>query len=296
MTTTPPDTADLSHVPLVGVAVNAGLAATKILAGTLGNSYALIADGIESTADIVTSLVVWGGLRVAATPANERHPYGYGKAESLAGVVGAVALLTAAATIAVQSVREILVPHHLPHWSTLVVLAVVVCTKEFLARWVGKRGEAVESTSLQGDAWHHRSDALTSAAAFIGISVAMIGGPGYEPADDWAALVACLVITYSGIRLLRVAVRDVLDPAPPKEFEQQVRQVAESVPGVKAVEKCRIRKSGTSYFVEIHVEVLGEMTVRDAHAIGGRVRYELRESGLRISDAVVHMEPWEDRE
>ncbi len=296
MANAPQDISGLTNIPLVGVVVNAVLAAIKILAGTLGNSYALIADGIESTADIVTSLVVWGGLRVAATPANERHPYGYGKAEALAGVVAAVALLTAAVTIAVQSVREILVPHHLPHWSTLLVLAVVVCTKEILARWVGRRGEEVESTSLQGDAWHHRSDALTSAAAFVGISVAMIGGPGYEPADDWAALAACLVITYSGFRLLRLAVRDVLDPAPPKEFEVQVRQVAERVPGVKAVEKCRIRKSGTSYFVEIHVEVAGDLTVREAHAIGGRVRYELREAPLRISDAVVHIEPWEERE
>jgi len=295
METSPPkSTPNLSSIPLIGVLVNAILAAIKIITGVLGNSYALIADGIESTSDIVTSLVVWGGLRVAATPANEKHPYGYGKAESLAGVVAAVALLAAAVTIAIQSVREILTPHHLPHWSTLAVLALVVVTKEFLARWVGQIGKEADSTSLQGDAWHHRSDALTSIAAFIGISIGLIGGPGYEPADDWAALAACLVIAYSGFRLLRIAIRDVLDAAPPKEYVDQVRQLALGLPGVLDVEKCRIRKSGLTYYVEIHVQVDGTTRVQDAHVIGGRVRSALRSSPLRIADAVVHIEPHQE--
>src|SRR5947209_7951575 len=129
-------TTDLTRAPLVGIAVNASLAAIKILAGTFGNSYALIADGIESTSDIVTSLVVWGGLQVAARPPNARHPYGYGKAESLAGIIGAVALVTAAGTIAVHSVYEIQTPHHLPHWSTLAVLAGVIAVKIAMGRWV----------------------------------------------------------------------------------------------------------------------------------------------------------------
>lgn len=281
-------------MPLVGLAVNAALAALKIVAGVFGNSYALIADGIESTADMVTSLVVWSGLRIAAAPADERYPYGYGKAESLAGIVASLALLAAAALIAVQSVREILTPHHLPHWSTLVILVLVVLVKEGLARWVAQIGAEVESTSLQGDALHHRADALTSLAAFLGISVALLGGPGYESADDWAALAACLVIAYSGLRLMRLAIGDVLDAAGPKALEMQVRQVALQVPGVAAVEKCRIRKSGTAYFVEIHVQVDGNATVRDGHTIGGRVRSALRKSQLRIDDVLVHIEPFEE--
>jgi len=281
----------LSTVPLVGVAVNAALAILKILSGVFGNSYALIADGIESTSDIVTSLVVWGGLRVAITPADEQHPYGYGKAEALAGIVAALALLGAAVIIAVQSVREILTPHHLPHWSTLIVLILVVTIKECLARWVGKIGAEAESTSLQADAWHHRSDALTSVAAFLGITIGLVGGPGYEPADDWAALVACLIITYSSFRLLQMAARDLLDASPPKHFEEQVRGLALGVKGVQAIEKCRIRKSGTAYFVEIHVEVDGDATVQQGHDIGGHVRSMLRESRLRIADALIHIEP-----
>jgi cation diffusion facilitator family transporter len=264
----------------------------KILGGVFGNSYALIADGIESTADIVTSLVVWGGLRVAETPANERHPYGYGKAEGLAGVVAALGILIAAIVIAVQSIREILTPHHLPHWSTLLVLIFVVVIKEGLARWTGRMGEQVDSVSLQADAWHHRADALSSLAAFVGITIALVGGKGYEPADDWAALVACMVIGYSGIRLLQMTARDLMDAAPPKETEERVREIAGGVLGVKAVEKCRIRKSGTMLFVEIHIEVDGKSTVEEGHRVGGAVRAALRGGGLRIADAFVHIEPY----
>ena len=285
------DIADAARAPLVGMAVNASLAAVKIVAGTFGNSYALIADGIESTADIITSLITWGGLQVANRPANERHPYGYGKAEALAGIIGAMALLAAAATIAYQSVREIITPHHLPHWSTLAVLAAVVAIKEALARWVGRMGDELESTALAGDAWHHRSDALTSLAAFIGISIGLVGGPGYEPADDYAALAACAVIVYSGLRLFYRATRDVLDAAPGPQFEQRVRDLAAAVPGVLAIEKCRIRKSGMEYFVEIHVEVDDAISVRQGHDIARLVRAELRDSPHRIADALVHIEP-----
>jgi cation diffusion facilitator family transporter len=287
----PTSPTSISSIPLVGVAANAGLALIKILAGFFGNSYALIADGIESTSDIVTSLVVWGGLVVADVPANERHPYGYGKAEALSGIVASFALLAAAGIIAYQSIREILTPHHLPHWSTLLVLVLVVAVKMWLARWMGDIGKAVESTSIQADAWHHRADALTSVAAFIGISIGLIGGPGYEPADDWAALVACVVIVFSGLSLMRLAIRDLLDAAPAKEFEQGVRELAMTVPGVRSLDKCRIRKSGTAYFVELHVEVDGQATVQAGHEIGGKVRSTLRSSQLRIADAFIHIEP-----
>jgi cation diffusion facilitator family transporter len=284
-------TAEIARAPLVGIAVNASLAAIKIISGTFGNSYALIADGIESTADIITSLIVWGGLQVAARPASEEHPYGYGKAESLAGLIGAIALLAAAATIAYHSIHEILTPHHLPHWSTLAVLAGVIAIKMIMARWIGGIGEETKSTALASDAWHHWSDAFTSLAAFIGISIGLIGGPGFEPADDYAALVACVVIAASGFRLLWIATKEMLDVAPPSEFEEKLRAIAAAVPGVTRIEKCRIRKSGLSYFVDIHVQVDGNATVREGHATGGRVRSALRSSQLRIADALVHIEP-----
>jgi cation diffusion facilitator family transporter len=282
-----------TEAPLVGVAVNATLAVVKVVAGTLGNSYALVADGVESTTDIVASLVVWGGLRVAFLPADEEHPYGYGKAEALAGVIAAVALLGAAGAIAYQAVHEILTPHHAPHWATLVVLGAVVVIKEALAKWMGGIGAKHDSTALKGDALHHRSDALTSLAAFLGISIALAGGPGYESADDWATLAAVAVIGFNGLSLLRSAVKDLLDAAPPERLQESVRSAAAQVEGVRAIEKCRLRKSGLGYLAEVHVQVDGGMSVRAAHVVGGRVRSALRASPLRVLDAIVHIEPYE---
>jgi cation diffusion facilitator family transporter len=172
----------------VGMAVNIVLAIVKIVTGVLGNSYALIADGIESTTDIISSLVVWTGLKISTLPPDDDHPYGHGKAESISAMVVALALFAAGALIAVQSIRELHVPHHTPAWFTLLVLALVIAIKETLFRFVSRLGLQLSSTAVQGDAWHHRADAITSAAAFIGISIALIGGKGYERADDWAAL------------------------------------------------------------------------------------------------------------
>lgn len=274
-----------------GVIANLSLAVIKVVTGVVGNSYALIADGIESTADVVSSLVVWAGLRIASQPADEDHPYGHGKAESIAAAIAALGLFAAAAIIATQSIREILEPHEAPAWYTLAVLALVIAVKEFLARRVLTAADALESTSLRVDAWHHRSDALTSAAVAIGIAVALWGGPGYEAADDWAALVACAVIAINGLILLRFAVREIMDETVPAETQQKIREIAVTVDGVQIIEKVRVRKSGLGLHMDIHVQVDAQMTVRDSHAIGHRVKDALLVSGLRIEDVVVHIEP-----
>lgn len=274
-----------------GIAVNVVLAMVKIVAGLVGNSYVLIADGIESTTDIVSSLVVWTGLKVSSRPADEDHPYGHGKAEALAGMVVALALLMAAVVIAVQSVREIITPHHAPAWFTLPVLALVVLTKETLYRFVNRVGDELTSTAVKGDAWHHRSDALTSAAAFVGIAIALAGGPGYESADDWAALLACSVILWNGTRILRTAVREIMDTALPESTQQEIRTLAASVPDALHVEKCHARKSGLGLLVEIHVEVDGDLTVRRGHQIAHEVSDRLKGSRLSIQHVVVHIEP-----
>src|SRR5262245_41452165 len=213
----------LSKIALI---VNTLLAAAKIIGGVVGNSYVLIADGIESTADIFSSVVVWGGLRLAVKPADENHPYGHGKAESVASVIVSLLLLGAAILIAVQSVREIMTPHKAPAWFTLPLLVIVIAVKETLFRFAFQEGTSLESTALKSDAWHHRSDALTSAAAFVGITIALIGGKGYESADDWAALLACSVIAWNGLRFLRAALDEVMDASASPEIVSQVRRLA----------------------------------------------------------------------
>ena len=276
---------------LVGVVTNALLAAVKAIAGILGNSYALVADAIESTSDVASSLVVLGGIRIAAIPADEDHPYGHGKAESIAAVLVSIALCTAAVGIAIQSFREIVTPHHSPAPFTLAVLVLVVLTKETLFRFVIKAGTSTGSTAVTTDAWHHRSDAITSAAAFVGISVALIGGKGYESADDFAALFASAIIMYNGLRLLRKAVQEIMDAAPPADVETAVRATAAAVPGVIGLDKCFVRKMGLEFFVDLHVVVDGELSVRKGHSIAHGVKDAVRRARPEIRDVLVHIEP-----
>jgi len=279
------------RVTAVGILLSALLAAVKIIAGVTGYSYALIADGIESMLDIMGALVVLGSLRIAATPPNERYPFGYGKAEPLGAMVIASGLLVAAAVIAIQSIREILVPHHSPAPFTLAVLLVVVVVKEGMFRLMSRTGTEIGSRALATDAWHHRSDALTSLAAFTGITIALVGGKGYESADDWAALCACGIIAYNGVRLLRPALRDIMDAAPNPAIESRVRQISLDVAGVASIDKCQVRRSGLGYFVDIHVQVDGNISVRRGHEIAHRVKDTLLESELAVLDVTAHVEP-----
>lgn len=281
----------ITRAPLIGAGVNLLLAVVKIAGGIVGHSNALIADGIESGADVVSSLVVWGGLRIAVRPADENHPYGHGKAESLAAVAASLALLVAGVVIAIESVRQIVTPHLTPRPFTLALLAAVVGIKWVLSRFVADAGQQVGSTALKSDAWHHLSDAITSAAAFIGISIALIGGQGYESADDWAALAACGIIFFNGVQLLKEAVNDVMDTAASPEYEAQIRTCAKRVAGVVDVEKCRIRKSGLQNLIDIHVVVDGDITVRSGHEIAHEVQDALLGSELRVASVLVHIEP-----
>lgn len=281
-----------TRIVLATIFVNTALALTKLLSGYLGNSYALIADGIESLLDIFTSVAVWGGLKLAERPPDENHPFGHGRAESLAALVVALIVLAAGVGIAFQSVHEILTPHSVPRPFTLFVLLGVVLTKELLYRRVARAGQEANSTALTNEAWHQRSDALTSAAAFVGILIAVIGGDGYASADDWAALFAAGIICLNGGLLMRRALAEVMDESPSDKLIAAVRQAAEEVAGVVRIEKCRVRKTGLTYHVDIHVEVDGELPVWRGHEIAHKVKDALLgEVGLSVSDAVIHIEP-----
>jgi cation diffusion facilitator family transporter len=280
-----------ARIALFGLAINVLLAAVKILAGLFGHAYVLIADGIESSLDVGGSIVIWGGLTVAARPPDRSHPYGHGKAEPIAAVVVAVGVLAAALGLAIQSVREIFLPHHAPAPYTLVVLIVAVIVKEILYRYVIRLGRSMESTAIKTDAWHHRIDAMTSIAAFIGISVALIGGKTWQSADDWAALVACSLIGANGYRLLRPAFYEIMDTAPRGKFVRTIRRTARSVPGVIEVEKCRARKMGLDFYVDLHVGVDGSISVHEGHEIAHRVKRAIQQSDSRIADVLVHIEP-----
>ena len=280
-----------ARVALLGLAINVVLATVKIAVGIVGNAYVLIADGIESALDIAGSIVIWGGLKFAARPPDATHPYGHGKAEPIAAIVVSIGVLGAALGLAIQSVREIFVPHHGPAPYTLLVVIAVVFIKELLYRYVIRVGRHVESTAVQTDAWHHRSDALTSVAAFIGISVALIGGEAFYSADDWAALFACVVIAANGYRLLNPALHEIMDTAPRGAIVDVVQKAAGAVPGVVEVEKCFLRKMGLSYYADLHVGVNGDISVREGHDIAHQVKRAIQTAEPRIADVLVHIEP-----
>ena len=277
----------------IGMVVNAALAIIKLAAGIIGNSYALVADAVESTADIFGSLVVWGGLRVASRDPEDEYPFGYGKAESVAAVIVSMMLLAAAIGIAFEAVREIRTPHKTPAPWTLIILVAVLIAKFVLFRRTDAIGEEAGSTAGKADAWHHASDAITSAAAFIGISIALWGGPGWEQADDWAALFASCVVFYNGLLLVRPALHDLLDKMPGIEIIEPVRQAALLVPGVLDVEKLSARKAGLVYYVDIHVQADASMSLQGSHELSGAVKSSIRTNVPKVADVLVHMEPYD---
>jgi cation diffusion facilitator family transporter len=279
------------RVTLLGLAGNVLLAVIKVTAGLLGNSAALVADGVESTADVFNSLVTYGGLRIAARPPDANHPWGHGKADSLAGLVGGLSLLLAAMGIAWEGIQRLLEPQGLPAFFTLWVLVGVVILKETLYRRARRAANRLGSTALAADAWHHRSDALTSLVALVGIALSLLAGPRFANGDAWATLVACAVIFVNGLRMLRLALAEVMDEQVPDDTVAGIRREIGGIAGVIGVEKCLVRKSGMQLLVDVHIEVDGSMSVRQGHELAHQVRDRLRASSLAILDALVHVEP-----
>ncbi|HEV3147185.1 MAG TPA: cation diffusion facilitator family transporter [Chthoniobacterales bacterium] len=280
-----------ARLALIGMIVNVAFAIIKITAGVFGNAYALIADGIESSLDVAGSIVIWGGLRFAARPPDATHPYGHGKAEPLAAIFVALGVLAAAVLLVVESTQTIFLPHRAPAPFTLAVLLTVVAVKETLFRYVVRFGRSIESIAVEADAWRHRADVLTSVAAFIGISIALIGGEKWRSADNWAAIFVCLIIATIGVRLLGPALHDILDTAPRGEIIDLVRKAAASVPRVVEIDKCLVRKMGLDFYVDLHVKVDGSISVREGHHIAHQVKTAIQQTDPRIADVLVHIEP-----
>jgi cation diffusion facilitator family transporter len=279
---------------VLGIAVNFALGLAKCSAGLLGNSFALVADGLESITDVLSGLVIYFGLKVAVKPPDANHPYGHGKAEPIAGVVVSLALLAAGFGIIYEGIREISAPHPAPAPYTLVVLAGVLIIKGLLFRHVQSVGDSIGSHAVKTDAWHHKADALTSAFAFVGISIAILGGQGWEAADGWAAICAALVIIYNAWKQLQPAVLELGDVAPDTTLEAQVRGTAAQVPGVLGLDKCSVRKMGFIYYVDLHLVVRGEMSVREGHRLSHKVEDEILRALPQVAEVLVHVEPEEE--
>lgn len=271
------------------------LALIKWLAGILGNSYALIADAIESTADIFSSFLVLLGLKYSSRPADDTHPYGHGRIEPLITFIVVIFLIISAFVIAKESIHNIQTPHELPKPWTLIVLAAIIVWKEVSFRIIIKKSKQLNSTSLKADAWHHRSDAITSIAAFIGISIALFAGEGYESADDWAALLASCLIIYNCYGIFRPALAEIMDEHLYEDLEEEVRLKSLQVNGVKLIEKCYIRKIGMQYQIDLHAVVDANLTVREGHQIAHELKDFLIAHLDDIGNVFVHIEPFEEK-
>ena len=277
-----------TYFSLIG---NAGLALVKGLAGVFGNSYALIADAIESTTDIFSSFLVLFGLKYSNKPADENHPYGHGRAEPLITFIVVGFLITSATIIAYESIENIRTPHEAPKSWTLIILTIIILWKEFSFRKVMKRGIETNSSSLKADAWHHRSDAITSVAAFIGISIALIFGDGYESADDWAALFASGFILYNSYLIFRPALGEIMDEHLYDDLILEIREVSHQVEGVIDTEKCFIRKAGMKYHVDLHATVDATISVKKGHDIAHLLKDTLRAKIPQLGHVLIHIEP-----
>jgi len=270
---------------------NTALAGIKGLAGFFGNSYALIADAIESTTDIFASLLVLFGLKYSKRPADRNHPYGHGKIEPLITFLVVAFLVTSAAIIAYESIQHILTPHKTPKPWTLLVLGAIIIWKEASYQIVIRKSRETNSTSLRADAWHHRSDAITSIMAFIGISIAVIFGEGYETADDWAALFASAFILYNSYLIFRPALGEIMDEHTYDELVDEIRERSLEVEGVLDTEKCFVRKSGLKYHVDLHARVNAEISVKEGHEIAHVLKDYLREKIPNLGHVLIHVEP-----
>jgi len=270
---------------------NLGLAIVKALAGVYGHSFALVADAIESMTDIVSSFVVLLGLKYAQKPADENHPYGHGKIEPLITFIVVAFLITSATFIGLESIKNIQSPHETPEPWTLIVLGGIIIWKEISYRFILKKSIETHSTSLKADAWHHRSDAITSLTAFAGISIALIFGEGYETADDWAALVAAGFILYNSYFIFRPALAEVMDEHQYDQLIDEIRTISMEVAGIKGTEKCHIRKSGTRYHIDLHARVNGDLTVRKGHEITHRLKDHLKRRLPQAGHVLIHLEP-----
>lgn len=277
------------YFSIVGSAI---LAIIKGLAGFFGHSFALIADAMESTTDIFSSLLVLFGLKFSNRPPDKNHPYGHGRAEPLITFLVVGFLIISATLIAHQGIANIGKPHDLPEAWTLIVLAIIIAWKELSYRWVIRKSKETNSSSLKADAWHHRSDAITSVAAFIGISIAVIFGKGYETADDWAALFAAGFILYNCYLIFRPALSEIMDEDLYAELAEEIKQVSLKVDGIKDTEKCFIRKSGMQYHVELHATVDANITVKQGHETGHLLKETLRKEIPKLGHVLIHIEPY----
>ena len=276
-------------ITLLGSVVNAGLVALKLGLGSLGGSMALVADGVHSLSDLATDLVVLGGIRLASRPADRSHAFGHGKFETLAGVLVALALIGAGVWLIREAAVGLAHPQGAPRSGLVMAVAgVSILAKEALYRATTRIALKLHSTALQANAWHHRSDALSSVAVLLGGATMALG---YPIGDKVAAIAVGGMVLMAAARILRRAFHELLEGALSEEEKLAISQAIESVEGVQGWHRLRTRRLGRQALVDVHIQVDPNLSVIRAHKIATQVEQAVSRSLDGLASVVVHVEP-----
>lgn len=277
-----------------GIVLNGVLGTAKLLAGLLGHSYAMVADACESFSDVMSSCVTLYGLRIAAEPADQTHPAGHGRAETLASAVTALVLTVVGTLIFWHAWDSLYEPRQAPNPLTLLVLVPVILLKEWMFRWMRERGKQIGSLALLAEAWHQRSDAVTSVAALSGIAMTWIGGPAWVHADSWAAMFASLWLIGTGLWLLGPTLHELMEGSVDPALVEFIRETSQSCEGIQGIDKVWVRKLGMRLMVDLHIEVEPDISVQEGHRLAHEVKAKLQRELPQVRDVMVHVEPFDE--
>ncbi|MCB0324801.1 MAG: cation transporter [Bdellovibrionales bacterium] len=282
---------EATSAALLGLTVNGLLGTAKLVGGIFGNSFALLADAVNSLGDVVTSLAILVALRVAQRPPDTNHPYGHMRAESIAACNVSLLVVLSALLVGWEAIVRLPVQHPIPPRWTLWIAAINVVVKESLYHYKMRVGRRTGSTALRAAAWDHRSDALSAFAVLVGLMTIRFGGERLLWADEIGSLVVVGIIVVSGFRLFRESASELMDVQADGSLVESIRSCAEQVDNVMQIETLRVRKAGLEYLVDIHVQVLPTMSVAEGHAVGHSVKDRLLHAFPAIRDVLVHLEP-----
>jgi cation diffusion facilitator family transporter len=278
-------------VAATGMLVSGVLAVIKIAVGLSGHSTAVVADGLESSADVIASGFVLFGLILAAKPADENHPYGHGRVETLTGLLIGLVLMAGGALISWNAIRQIGHPHEPLGEFVVWPLLISIAAKTGLATMKFRFGRKLQSDALTADAWNDATDTISAFAALIAVGLTLHDSVRFAEADRYGGFVVGLIVVSAGIRVARETSMQLMDTMPDPQLIWQIREAAFGVPGVRGVEKCYARKTGFKYHVDLHLEVDPEMTVRRSHELAHEVQEHIRERLDWVADVLVHVEP-----
>jgi cation diffusion facilitator family transporter len=279
------------RVAATGMLVSGALAVIKIAAGISGHSTAVVADGLESAADVIASGFVLFGLTLASKPADDNHPYGHGRVETLTGLLIGLVLMVGGALISWNSIRRVGLPHEPLAAFVVWPLLISIAAKTALASLKFRYGRKLQSDALTADAWNDATDTISAIAALIAVGLTLLDRLRFAEADRYGGFVVGLIVISAGIRVARQTAMQLMDTMPDARLIGQIREAAFAVPGVRGVEKCFARKTGFKYHVDLHLEVDPEMTVRQSHELAHEVRMHIRERLDWVADVLVHVEP-----